>query len=300
MPAPDLNQAPVAYALYAPAKVNLVLRVLGKRPDGYHELDTLMVPISLCDEVRLRVWPSKETRILCRVEGDPSLDGSPKNLAFRAAEAFLANRSLSATVSIDLKKRIPHGAGLGGGSSDAAAVLKGLSRLFCPSLPARELHGLATGLGADVPFFLACRPAWAAGIGEILTPLTGFPRLNLAVVMPPVSVPTAWAYREALSGLTSRRAENNFPRLSFTDAALGRGFCNDFEPGVAKAYPDVARVKAVLESRDAQASVLSGSGAAVVGLFDGGRGAQRAVEAFRRPDRAWAVKVLRRRPQWRK
>jgi 4-diphosphocytidyl-2-C-methyl-D-erythritol kinase len=284
-------------AVAAPAKVNLVLRVLGRRADGYHDLETLMVPISLADTVWIRARQSDHVTVDCRVEGDATVEGGPQNLASRAAVALLEAAGRRACVEIHLHKRVPHGAGLGGGSSDAGAVLRGLASILgLPRCRDRDI-AVARRLGADVPFFLACRPAWATGIGDLLEPLAGFPVLNLVVAKPAVSVATAWAYREALSGLTSPESENNFRRFSFADAALGRGFRNDFEPGVARAFPDIARVGKTLQSQGASATVLSGSGAAMVGLFATLPAARRAAAVFRDPDRAWAVRTLRGRPR---
>lgn len=288
---------PFDLTVLAPAKVNLVLRVLGRRADGYHDLETLMLPVSLCDQVEMRVTRAAETHISCEVLGDPTIGGGPDNLACRAASSLLDATGVKARVEIRLTKKVPHGAGLGGGSSDAAAVLKGITRLLGLDRAKRSLYALAASLGADVPFFLPCRPSWATGVGERLEPVPGFPSLNLVVVMPAVTVPTAWAYREALGSLTSRQAKISFPRLSFADATLGRGFHNDFELGVARAYPDVARIREILDTQGARATVLSGSGAAMVGLFDDESRAKAAAADFQAPDRAWAVKILRGPPR---
>ena len=161
--------------LRAPAKVNLGLRITGVREDGYHCLDSVFVPLDLADEVALRVEPAETSRVFVSLSGAMAsgLPAGPDNLAARAARAFLQRASLTAWVSIELEKRIPVGAGLGGGSSDAGAVLRGLATLFPGGICAEELAAIALELGADVPFFLAPRPARVRGIGERSEPLAG-------------------------------------------------------------------------------------------------------------------------------
>ncbi len=281
----------------APAKVNLFLRVVGTRPDGYHLLSSLMVPISLYDELRLSVERGRG-QVRCRVRADDEdIPDGDDNLAARAAHAVLAETGAAASVSIDIDKRIPAGAGLGGGSSDCAAVLSALPRLLERRIARGRLAEIAVSLGADVPFFLQPRPALASGVGEILRPLETFPRLPLLVVVPPARVNTAWAFRHALSGLTSETPDNT--RLFCSRVApetVVEALHNDFQPGVGAEFGDVPRLLASLRDAGAHGVVMTGTGSAVLGIFDAIASARRAASTFALPDRAFAVRVLRSRP----
>lgn len=288
--------------LLAPAKVNLVLRIVGRRPDGYHLLESLMVPVSWCDRVAIRAIArrSSPSRISCRVGGPHKVAGGAGNLAARAARAVLAELGIHADVKIALRKEIPSGAGLGGGSSDAAAVLRGLPTALGGRLTREQLISIALGLGADVPFFLDCRPAWAEGIGEKLRPVSGFPDVNLVVAVPRRRVSTAWAYRNALPPLCELAARNRRRRphrvLHASVESLSSLVFNDFEARVEAAVADVGRLKKTLMERGARATVLSGSGSAVVGIFSSRPEAEEAARRFRPSDTAIAVRTVRRRP----
>lgn len=188
--------------LRAPAKINLGLKILGRRSDGYHELESVFVPLSLADELELEVAPASETQIECDVQSaQPTqlrVDEVPRNsrnLAVRAAQTFLDAARVSARVRLRLRKRIPAAAGLGGGSSDAAAVLRGLSGIFPDAFSGEELARLALGLGADLPFFLDPRCALVTGIGEKIAPLASLPELVLLLANPGEPLATAEVYR---------------------------------------------------------------------------------------------------------
>ncbi|MCE9588222.1 MAG: 4-(cytidine 5'-diphospho)-2-C-methyl-D-erythritol kinase [Verrucomicrobia bacterium] len=180
-------------SLVAPAKINLSLRILGKRADGFHELETLMVPIGLADTVEVSHGTGHGITLTCN---DPELPTGAENLCVQAAEAFRVATGLDHGIAITLLKRIPHGAGLGGGSSDAAAVLKGLNELFDHPLVNEEHHQIAATLGSDVPFFLGSGPAWCRGRGEIIETAPMLPERTLLLIKPPFPVPTAWAYKK--------------------------------------------------------------------------------------------------------
>jgi 4-diphosphocytidyl-2-C-methyl-D-erythritol kinase len=167
--------------LAAPAKINLHLEILGRRADGYHELETLFQTVELHDVVGLALEPGQGIHLVC---SDPSLPSGSENLAWRAAQQFLDRRPLPGRVVIHLEKRTPAGAGLGGGSSDAATVLRGLNRLTREPLPAPELHALALALGSDVPFFLTGGTCHGLGRGEVLSELPDLPRLAVTVLKP--------------------------------------------------------------------------------------------------------------------
>lgn len=273
-----------------------MLKIHGRRSDGYHELESLMVPISLCDRLEVSIQRAAKSRIGLQVTGPERVTEGADNLVARAAQLFLEERGLAAHVDIRLEKRIPFGAGLGGGSSDAAAILRCLDRAFATKLGPSGLRPMAASLGADVPFFLSCRPSWATGIGDVLESVPGFPDLHLVVVVPARRVDTSWAYRNALAHLTSRETGRSFARLSLQKAASGEGFFNDFEPGVSQAVPDIGRLSERLLAAGAVSAVLSGSGSAVVGIFEARPQADAAAGEFLPSDQAWSVRLLRRAP----
>lgn len=284
--------------LRAPAKVNLTLRVVGKRDDGYHLLETLMVPVSLYDDLSIRVCrrPPRRARVVCRVSGGEGVPRGRGNLAARAAEAVLDASGSTRRVEIDLCKRIPVGAGLGGGSSDAAAVLYALTRLPDCRLRGEALLTVARGLGADVPFCLFSRPALAGGIGDELQFVTAFPDTRLVVVVPEARVSTRWAYANALKSLTSRPKGTTDLLLRLGRGRFAELLHNDFQAGVGVVVADVKRLVVQLRRSGALATVMSGTGSAVVGVFASAREAAGAARSFTGSDRAFAVKVLRRRP----
>lgn len=254
--------------LFAPAKVNLGLRITGRRPDGYHELDSLFAPLDFGDDLRLDVSAADATEIQLRVLGDgDGIPDGPENLAARAARRYLEACGTRFRVSITLTKRIPAGAGLGGGSSDAAAVLRGLARL-APGLPETGLAELALALGADVPFFLDPAPCRVRGIGDQIEPLAGIPALALLLVHPGEALGTADVY-QAFDALTPRPPpprppEGAWPR---SNDALGARLHNDLEPAALRLAPSLGRIRRGLEALGAQAVAMSGSGATLYGIF---------------------------------
>lgn len=276
----------------APAKLNLGLRVTGVRGDGYHLLESLFVPFDLADELAIEVAPAPAARVELSVDGGPpGLERDARNLAARAAERFLAAAGLAAEVRIALTKRIPVGAGLGGGSSDAGAVLRVLAARFPGALDPARLAALAASLGADVPFFLDPRPARVGGIGDEIEPIAGFPSFPVVTVTPAPPLATAevfaaWdrthpggAARE--SALTPGEPGRRMPALPNPppgeapgdagwdrwQALLGTLLVNDLEPIAAALRPAVRRVRAALERVGARAVGMSGSGPTVFGLF---------------------------------
>ncbi|MBA2479199.1 MAG: 4-(cytidine 5'-diphospho)-2-C-methyl-D-erythritol kinase, partial [Planctomycetes bacterium] len=179
--------------LAAPAKINLALEILGRRADGYHAIETVFQTLELCDRVTISLGDGPEPlRLTC---SDPTLPAEGGNLAWKAAAAVRARISGFPSIAVDLVKRVPHGAGLGGGSSDAAAVLRGLARLD-PRVAALDLAAIAADLGSDVPFFLVGGSAHATGRGEELTPLPDAPMSAITVLMPAAELPTPAVYRE--------------------------------------------------------------------------------------------------------
>ena len=267
---------PESLRLFAPAKINLFLRVTGRRPDGYHTLSMLMQKLDLRDEL---VLERAASGIELRCPGGGAPEG-PENLAFRAADLFLARAGLDFGLRVTLKKRIPAAAGLGGGSSDAAAVLRGLNVLCGAPLDAKTLAALALELGADVPFFVHPAPAaLAEGVGEILTPVEPLRGMTVLLVNPGFAVSTAWAYRNL--DLTVAPPNDNFAGFPAGGQALNHAPVNDLEPVVTARHPVVAELKAGLLREGATAALMSGSGPTVFGLFPNPERAAEAARALR-------------------
>jgi 4-diphosphocytidyl-2-C-methyl-D-erythritol kinase len=286
--------------LDAPAKVNLFLRVLHRRDDGYHELETLLQAISLVDVVRVEIDEKDFGDLTLEVDG-PDLGPVESNLAFQAAQHFREVSGFGGGVKISLQKRIPAGAGLGGGSSDAAAVLRCLSMLT--GFEDREaLNGVACGLGSDVPFFLRDTAlALGTGRGERVTSLPSLPAGHLVLALPPVHVSTAAAYdtlsvsraasgtevearaSEAVAGETPRSGPHSFqhafdPAIPLDWSAVASMAWNDFEPVVGSTHPEVRVSLEGLRDAGGSAVILSGSGAASFGLFSTRVRAEAAAE----------------------
>jgi 4-diphosphocytidyl-2-C-methyl-D-erythritol kinase len=265
----------------APAKVNIVLRVLGRRPDGYHDLFMVMEKLSLADEIILE---ESRSGIELVVEGhsDAGMQ-SDKNLAFRAAVAFQRATGESRGVKIRLKKIIPIAAGLGGGSSDAAAVLRGLNSLWRKNLPPERLSGIGSKLGGDVPFFCHDGPAIAEGIGDRITTIEKLPNIFFLLINPGFAVSTPWVY-EQYDKLTEglRSGVSGLRSLELTvkgkDVSNGRLFekfrdvtsklKNDLERVTIASYPEIGEIKSYLDNHGARGSLMSGSGPTVFGIFE--------------------------------
>lgn len=299
----------------APAKINLYLRVLHRRADGFHELETLFQAISLADRVTVSLGdePAVADRrtapgpVELVVDG-PDLGPVASNLAYRAARGFQDVAGLTAPVRIELTKRVPMGAGLGGGSSDAAAVLRCLTTLTGFE-DDRALHRVATGLGSDVPFFLAGSPlALGRGRGEELTELEPLPRAGLVLALPEVHVSTGEAYaalaarRDAASvEVTHRRAAPWSAGIDGAPSAwrdVAEHAANDFEPVVGPRHPEIAESLEGLRVRGALVALLSGSGASSFGLFERHEDARAAATWLdgRHPWRFVVAETLTRMP----
>ena len=248
-------------SLTAPAKINLSLRILGKRPDGFHELETLMAPIGLADTIEVSHGTGHGITLTCN---DPELSTGSDNLCVKAAEAFRIATGLDHGIAITLLKRIPHGAGLGGGSSDAAAVLKGLNELFDEPLVNEELHQIAAPLGSDVPFFLASGPAWCRGRGEILEEVSALPKRNLLLIKPPFPVPTAWAYKKYADLKESGKLLTQPEKQFLGDVEI----VNDLEAPVFHKYLLLPVMKTWLREKPAvEAAFMTGSGSTMVAVL---------------------------------
>lgn len=278
----------------APAKINLGLRVVGKRADGYHLLDTIMVAITLFDELEIKKRkPDKskgkqvaQLRVTC---DHPLVPRGEKNLAYRAASLLLHEAGVTAPLDIHIRKRIPVGAGLGGGSTDAAAALVGITRLLKLHFSPRRLEKLATCLGADVPFFIRARPVRARGIGDRLTPLKRVPPWWLVILYPGFPVSTAWVYGNLRLNLTKSRANTKLSTLLTSAPKFADLLVNDLEVVTVKRYRRIKHLKDSLIELGAARALMTGSGSAVFGIF-GSR--EKAKMAYRKLRKTNDIQVL--------
>lgn len=278
----------------APAKLNLTLGIVGRRADGYHLLDSVMVPISLSDRLWVSVSSASRRSSAVRLTVRGARAGvplGPTNLAIRAAVAFRRACGERGGVSIVVEKAIPVAGGLGGGSSDAAAVLRALDRLWPGRLSREQLSEVAEGLGADVPFFLDCRPARVSGIGETVRPFRGRVPRWFAVAVPRPGVSTAQAYRAFR--LTRGHPRSKLPRLRYSVSRP----VNDLEAAVLPHRPDIRLLKERLLEAGARTALMSGSGSAVYGTFAARRQASVAVARLPRAIRVFVVSSLTTPPK---
>jgi 4-diphosphocytidyl-2-C-methyl-D-erythritol kinase len=247
--------------ILSPAKVNLFLEVIARRSDGYHDIESVMQLVDLCDHVHLA---RKGRGIQVSVVG-AELPSGHGNLAYRAAALLMEATGLQAGVHIRLEKRIPVAGGLGGGSSNAAAVLAGLNRLYNLGRSREDLQALGARLGSDVPFFFSGGLALATGRGEVLTPLQPWPPQWLVLANPGVPVSTAWAYREASSKLTEWKGRGNITAFIVQDRLPWPPIWafNRLETVVLPLRAEVRALKALLEEGGAAPVLMSGSGASV-------------------------------------
>jgi len=259
----------------SPAKVNLVLQVLGKRADGYHEIASLMQAISLYDELTFTTQ-QQGIRLRCPGSGLPEDEG---NLVYRAARDFFSHSGVPGGIAIELHKRIPLAAGLGGGSSNAATTLVTLNEINGFPLSPGALARLAASLGADVPFFLFDTRAWAFGIGERLEPAAPLPPFDLVLLHPPLEVPTGPIYQGLNLGLTNAIIHYSIPRF-YTVYDVAQGLWNDLESVTLKRHPELRELKNLLLRQGALGTLMSGSGPTVFGIFESGEDARKAAAAL--------------------
>ncbi|MGH8011903.1 MAG: 4-(cytidine 5'-diphospho)-2-C-methyl-D-erythritol kinase [Candidatus Binataceae bacterium] len=251
---------------FAPAKLNLFLRVTGRRNDGYHELDSIFVPISLGDVVQIEVRDAQGPSDVLLECDDPTLPSDGRNLAMRAAQAFLERFAIKAAVRLELIKRVPVGAGLGGGSSDAGTVLRVLAYLL--RIDATEvLAEIALKLGADVPFFLDPKPARVCGIGEQITSLPNFARLAFVIALPPFEASTALVFHSLRSEDWSGKAADRDVEQIISGRAHSALLVNDLAKVTAARFPQITELRSALENTGALGAAMSGSGSAVFGVF---------------------------------
>ncbi len=244
--------------MLSPAKINLSLRILGKRPDGFHEIDTVMVKVpGLADEIT--IIPAAEFSFTC---SDPTLPTDSRNLVVRATEALAKKSGQVLPFHIHLEKCIPHGAGLGGGSSNAATTLLALNGQLETPLPVAELHDIAAELGSDIPFFLYAGAARCTGRGEIITAAPEPPNHPVIIFKPGFSVHTADAYRNCLDA-------EPIPTIPYDSQRYdGLFLVNDLEKSVFAKYRYLAELKDwLLNRRDTKAALMSGSGSTVFAIL---------------------------------
>jgi len=276
---------PSEITVFAPAKINLILRILDRRPDGFHNLWSIMQTVALEDEVQIRLRADRQD-IQLRCDAT-QLAADQSNLVYRAAAEVLERAHHAIGLDIELRKRIPMGAGLGGGSSDAAATIIGLNRLLRLEWSPKQMAAVGQSLGSDVPFFLFAPSAFVAGRGETVRPIVVEGARWVVLVNPGFGVNTKWAYQELAATRTAvtplslvQRELDRQSRVSWTQ--LIAGVENDFEVPVFAAHGKLREIKRSLQAQGAEIALLSGSGATVFGMFANEAHARQAQAKFAR------------------
>jgi 4-diphosphocytidyl-2-C-methyl-D-erythritol kinase len=265
--------------VWAPAKVNLHLEILGKRPDGYHALETLMVAVNLCDTLVFQDDPSGRLSLTCKHQG---LSTAPDNLVLRAAEVLRQAAGCPRGARMRLVKRIPMAAGLAGGSTDAAATLAGLNRLWDLGLADERLMELGAKLGSDVAFFFKTPAAWCTGRGEIVTPAPSGKRLWLVLVCPPFGLSTADVYRQVTVPDRPESADAIRQALAAGAVeAIGRCLHNRLEEAAQRVRPELADYRRHLEALGPAGARMSGSGSTLFAVCRDRSEAQRIAQQLR-------------------
>jgi 4-diphosphocytidyl-2-C-methyl-D-erythritol kinase len=263
----------MSLTLLSPCKINLYLDVLSPRPDGYHEIVTVMEPVALFDRLIVSEIPGGIDVSCDRAE----IPDGKGNIVYRAAECLRERAGLSRGIAVRIEKRVPAGAGLGGGSADAAVALRALNQIWKARLPEDALKEIAARLGSDVPFFLDPRTSLCRGRGEIISPLPPAPPFWMVLIHPGVDVSTRWAYGEL-----DRARRRPAPPLEPLIESLPRGtireiaplLYNAFEEAVAKRHPEVSRALSFLMDAGALRALMSGSGSTAVGIAESREEAQ--------------------------
>ncbi|PIR18100.1 MAG: 4-(cytidine 5'-diphospho)-2-C-methyl-D-erythritol kinase [Deltaproteobacteria bacterium CG11_big_fil_rev_8_21_14_0_20_49_13] len=301
--------------ILAPAKINIVLRVLGRRPDGYHDLFMLNEKLTVADEITIEagnhascVMPHASDIPITITCDDASVPCDETNICHKVAKAILCQQGQSdqqcrQSIKIHIKKNIPVAAGLGGGSSDGAAVLKGINEILDLKLSNENLAEIGVKLGADVPLFLYDGPAICEGIGDKITTLKKLPNMWILLVNPNFPVSTKWVYEEfdKLQGLQLTEQNQGVSSLPSPaeDLLAGRDFKglddlakvvhNDLELVTVAKYPEIGEIKKMIKGRGAVHSWMSGSGPTVVGMFENEKMCHVAAEKMRAHDPSWLV-----------
>ncbi len=272
--------------IQAPAKINLFLEILGKREDGYHEIETVMQEIALADTVEIEevrhLDTSRGIELTCNT---PEIPCNEDNLVWKAARLFQEELGINRGIRIHLEKRVPVGAGLGGGSSDAAAVLKGLNTLWRTGIRKERLMEMAARLGSDVPFFILGGTALCRGRGEKVQPLKVRNASHYTLLYPNIKISTATVYQNLKIDLTKERKDVSFflnALESGDPKSLGQLLFNRLEVVVFGLYPELREIKTLLESYRPCGVLLSGSGSCIYGLFKTGREAEETGRELKR------------------
>ena len=269
----------------SPCKVNLLLNILGRRADGFHELETVLYPIRVCDRLSFS-RTGQGIQLSCNAPGRATDAG---NLVYRAAAMFLKAAKIRDGVRLELQKNIPLAAGLGGGSGNAATTLLGLNELFGGPLSPEQLQPIAAALGSDVPYFLQTKPALATGRGERIQPLGPFPALSGAaflLIHPGFGIATAWAYERlacfpaALNGQPGRAQQLISLLQGAGLSAAGAAFYNSLEAPALEKYPLLALFQEFLRANGAAATLMSGSGSTTFAVVQGQDAASALAEKF--------------------
>ena len=277
-----------SFTLPAHAKINWTLNVLGRRTDGLHELYTVFQTIALHDRL---TFSARDDQSFTLTSDEPCIPVDEKNLVWRAAEALREKYGITSGAKVHLEKRIPAEGGMGGGSSDAAVALLGLSRLWQIETSREKLTEIGAGLGADVPFFFTGGTAVGTGLGTDIRPLEAVQAEHLLIVTPYARVSTADAYKALKRPALTKESADIILSISRAEAqlqdSLHEALHNDFEPVIYELYPEIARARERLIEQGARGALLAGSGASVFGIFD------------KREALARARSVLEKEPGWR-
>ena len=271
--------------VFSPAKVNLYLRIVGKRPDGYHELETVMLPLDFGDQITLQ---SQTTGLTLECD-NPNLPTDDSNLALRAARTLAQSFGVETGARITLKKRTPLAAGLGGGSSNAAAVLRGLNRLWNLNGPPEKLDAIAARMGSDINFFMAGGAALCRGRGECVEAVPGKLSGAILLVNPGFGISTKWAYENWAKAAAESRLTAHPPEVSLLLRALaendlaGVSQClfNSLEAPSMRKFPVLKLIKKAMGDGGAAGALMSGSGATLFGLFADAKAAEKSARAIR-------------------
>jgi len=272
--------------LKAPAKVNYLLDVIRKRPDGYHELRMIMQRVNLCDEITINLIKTPELSVTCGKKGVP--DG-PGNIAWKAARTMLDLAGTGQGAKISVVKNIPVAAGLGGGSSDAATVLMGMNEILGLDLSEQQLMEIGLKLGADVPFFIFKKTALAEGVGEKLQTMPEMPKLWVLLVNPCVHVSTAWVYQNLT--LTDRPELAKLPEFFGTIQDVCSIMSNDLETVTIPSFPVIKEIKNRLLEMGAAGAMMSGSGPTVFGLFNDQQSAETARDSLAKNEKWFTAAI---------
>ena len=261
--------------LNSPAKINFGLNIIAKRPDGYHNIETIFYPVKLCDEIIIK----KSDSISFKSNIESLLPGED-NLIIKAANLLRKHVKKELIADIILKKNIPIGAGLGGGSSNAASIIDGLNVLFNLNLAEQDLFNLAIKLGSDVPFFLDPKPKFAEGKGEVLNEIDFDINLPILIINPGIHVSTPWAYSRIIPKKPGKKLSSIIADGFKSFSELRGVVTNDFEKVIFEKFPEIGEIKDTLYSSGAEFALMTGSGSTLFGIFPDILKAEKAEQIF--------------------